>query len=151
MLDGDKSSPSSIHIYDATAKSWTKQATTAGSFDPTSFNAILDHDTNVFCAFLQIPIKRYVNELFTGRSTDAVSHGELYHLDMGLLKAAQSSAIPWVDVEQVPYQSGYQPVMALAQNHIFFLNVPGVAAGSASIYVIHCESGICPPARLVRR
>jgi hypothetical protein len=30
--------------------------------------------------------------------------------------------------------------MALAQNHIFFLNVPGVAAGSADIYVIHCES-----------
>jgi len=116
VLDGDKSSPSSIHIYDATAKSWTKQAVTTGSFDPTSYNAILDHDTNVFYA---------------------LSHGELFRVDMGLMKAANSSALQWVDVEQVPYQSGYEPVMALAQNHVFFLNVPNVPAGSASIYVIH--------------
>lgn len=49
VTNGDKSSPSSIHIYDATAKSWSTQAITTGSFDPSSFNAILDHDTNVFC------------------------------------------------------------------------------------------------------
>jgi hypothetical protein len=30
--------------------------------------------------------------------------------------------------------------MALAQNHVFFLNVAGVPAGSAAIYVIHCKS-----------
>jgi hypothetical protein len=59
---------------------------------------------------------------------------------MGLLKAANSSALEWVDVEKAPYQSGYKPVMALAQNHIFFLDVPGVSAGSAAIYVIHCKS-----------
>jgi hypothetical protein len=59
---------------------------------------------------------------------------------MGLLKAANSSALVWVDVEKAPYQSGYKPVMALAQNHIFFLDVPGVSAGSAAIYVIHCKS-----------
>jgi hypothetical protein len=34
--------------------------------------------------------------------------------------------------------------MALAQNHIFFLNVPDVIAGSADIYVIHCELGARP-------
>ncbi|KAI9511643.1 hypothetical protein F5148DRAFT_1274158 [Russula earlei] len=105
VTNGDKSSPSSIHIYDATAKSWSVQAVTTGSFDPASFNAILDHDTNLFY--------------------------------MGLLKAANATALQWVDVEQAPYPSGYQPVMALAQNHVFFLNVPGVAAGSAAIYVIH--------------
>lgn len=77
-------------------------------------------------------------ELFTGFA-DALSNGELFHLDMGLLKTANSTAIPWVDVEKAPFASGYEPVMALAQNHIFFLNVPGVTAGSASIYVIHCE------------
>lgn len=51
VTNGDKSSPSSIHIYDAAAKSWSTQAVTTGSFDPSSFNAILDHDTNEFCAF----------------------------------------------------------------------------------------------------
>jgi hypothetical protein len=116
VTNGDKSNPSSIYIYDATAKSWSTQAVTTGTFDPSSFNAILDHDTNEFYA---------------------LSHGELFRLDMGLLKAANSTPLQWVDVEQAPYPSGYQPVMALAQNHIFFLNVPGTAAGSADIYVIH--------------
>ncbi len=64
---------------------------------------------------------------------------------MGLLKAANASALQWVGVGQAPYPSGYEPVMALAQNHIFFLNVPNVPAGSADIYVIHCELGPCPP------
>lgn len=58
---------------------------------------------------------------------------------MGLLKAANSTPLAWVDVEQAPYSTSYEPVMALAQNHIFFLNVPDVIAGSADIYVIHCE------------
>ena len=71
---------------------------------------------------------------------DALSNGELFHLNMGLLKAANSTALQWADVEKAPFPSGYEPVMALAQNHVFFLNVPGVTAGSASIYVIHCES-----------
>ena len=56
VTNGDKSSPSSIYIYDATAKSWSTQAVTTGTFNPASFNAILDHDTNVFCAFLPTPI-----------------------------------------------------------------------------------------------
>jgi len=118
VTNGDKSNPSSIYIYDATAKSWSTQAVTTGTFDPSSFNAILDHDTNEFYA---------------------LSHGELFRLDMGLLKAANSTPLQWVDVEKAPYPSGYQPVMALAQNHIFFLNVPGTPAGSANIYVIHFD------------
>ena len=85
------------------------------------------------------------NDLPIRRFADALSHGELFRMDMGLMKAANSSALQWVDVEQAPYPSGYEPVMALAQNHVFFLNVPDVSAGSASIYVIHCKSGSFPP------
>jgi len=116
VTNGDKSSPSTIHIYDAAAQSWSSQSVTAGSFDPSSFNAILDHDTNEFYA---------------------LSHNELFRLDMGLLKAANSTALAWVDVQKSPYPSDYKPVMALAQNHIYFLNVAGVPAGSADIFVIH--------------
>jgi len=118
VTNGDKSSASSIHIYDATAKSWSTQAVTTGTFDPSSFNAILDHDTNVFYA---------------------LSHGELFRLDMALLKAANDTPLQWADVGKAPYAAGYQPVMALAQNHVFFLNVPGTSAGSADIYVIHYD------------
>jgi len=118
VANGDKSNPSSIYIFNAATKSWSTQNVTTGSFDPSSFDAILDHDTNEFYA---------------------LSHGELWRLDMGSLNAANSTALAWVDVEQAPYPSGYQPVMALAENHVFFLNVPGVTAGSADIYVIHFD------------
>jgi hypothetical protein len=70
---------------------------------------------------------------------------------MGLLTAANSTAIPWTDVQQPDLSTdtsgvelpgantaGYQPVMALAQNHVQFLNVPGLPAGSCKIFVIHC-------------
>ena len=70
--------------------------------------------------------------------SDALSQGNLFSLDMGLLKAANSTPLAWVNAEQSPYPSSYQPVMALAQNHIHFLDVPGVPAGSADIFVIHC-------------
>jgi len=117
VLGADTSNPSSIYIYNAAAKSWSMQSTTTNGFDPTSFTAILDHDTNVFYT---------------------LSKGEIYSLDMGLLNAANNSAVSWVDVQKPSFDTnGYQPVMALAQNHIHFLNVPGVDAGSAKIFVIH--------------
>jgi len=117
VLNGDKSSPSTIYIYDATASSWSTQSVTPGTFDPTSFKTILDHDTNLFYA---------------------LSHGEMYSLDMGSMKSANSSAISWTDIEKPSFTTdGYNPVMALAQNHIHFLNVPNVPAGQAQIYVIH--------------
>jgi hypothetical protein len=72
--------------------------------------------------------------------TDAVSKGEMWFLNMQSLKAAQSDAIAWTDVGPTPYESNYNPVMALANNHIHFLDVPNVPAGSADIFVIHCES-----------
>lgn len=115
-INADSKNPSSLYIYDAAAKSWSMQAVNAGSFDYTSFGAILDHDTNVFYA---------------------LSQGNLFSLDMGLLNAANSTPLSWTNDEQVPYPSNYVPVMALAQNHIHFLDVPNVPAGSADIFVIH--------------
>lgn len=134
FLNADKTNPSNVYIYDATAGSWSTQKTTPGQFDPSNFAAILDHDTNVFYAY---------------------SKAELYSLDMGSLKTAKSSPIPWVDVQepdmsayttnqavQVPgaNSAGYQPVMALAKNHIHFLGIPGFNKGTAKIFVIHCMS-----------
>ncbi|RDB16065.1 hypothetical protein Hypma_003451 [Hypsizygus marmoreus] len=117
VLGADSTNPSSVYIYDATAKSWSTQFVTADGFDPTSFSAILDHDTNVFYA---------------------LSKGEIYSLDMGLLKAANATALSWTDVQKPAFNTdNYQPVMALAQNHIHFLDVPEIAAGSALIFVIH--------------
>ncbi|EIN09283.1 hypothetical protein PUNSTDRAFT_143778 [Punctularia strigosozonata HHB-11173 SS5] len=119
VLNGDASSASSVHIYDATAKSWSTQSVTAGTFDPSAdYKAVLDHDTNVFYALS--------------------GAGELFFLDMGALTSANGSAIAWTDVEKAGFDAdGYDPVMALAQNHVHFLNVPGVPAGSAQIFVIH--------------
>ncbi|PPQ96094.1 hypothetical protein CVT26_004726 [Gymnopilus dilepis] len=129
VLNADSANPSDIYIYDATAKSWTTQTVTTGKFDPSNFGAILDHDTNVFYAY---------------------SNGELYNLDMGLLKAANSTPIPWNDVQEADLSAdsdgtstpgagtdGYQPVMALAQNHIHFLGISSLPAGDAKIFVIH--------------
>lgn len=117
VVDGDKANPSNVHIFNAATKSWTTQTTTPGAFDPTSYNAILDHDTNVFYA---------------------ISKGELFFLNMDSLTAANATALGWTDVAKTPY-GDYDPVMALAQNHIHFINVPGTPTGDANIFVIHCE------------
>ncbi|KAI0372023.1 hypothetical protein BV20DRAFT_992346 [Pilatotrama ljubarskyi] len=116
FMNADKANPSDVHIYDAGGKSWSTQKVQTDNFDPSSFNTILDHDTNVFYA---------------------LSHNEVYFLDMGELKTANSSALEWQDVGKSPFPDDYQPVMALAQNHIHFLDVPNVPAGSADIFVIH--------------
>lgn len=81
------------------------------------------------------------SSLTSSLSVDAVTAAlELFRLDMGSLKAANSTPLAWVDVEKTPFSSGYQPVMALAQNHIHFLDVPGTAVGDVNIFVIHCKS-----------
>ncbi|KIP05653.1 hypothetical protein PHLGIDRAFT_30812 [Phlebiopsis gigantea 11061_1 CR5-6] len=116
VMNGDASKPSDVHIFNVGSKSWSTQSVTTGTFDPSSFNAILDHDTNVFYA---------------------LSKGELFFLDMGSLITANSSAVSWVDVEKSPFGDSYDPVMALAQNHVHFLDVPGTPAGDANIFVIH--------------
>lgn len=119
VLGADKVNPSSIYIYDATAKSWSTQAVNPQEFDPSSFSAILDHDTNIFYA---------------------LSKGKLFSLDMLSLKAATSNTLTWNVVQDPGFGSDYSPVMALAQNHVHFLNMPGVPAGSAKIFVIHYSS-----------
>ena len=63
----------------------------------------------------------------------------MYALDLGEQTAAKSDAIAWQDVQTTPYGSDYAPVMALAQNHVHFIGVPGVPAGSVDIFVIHCK------------
>lgn len=86
--------------------------------DFSNFDSILDHDTNVFYA---------------------LSKGKLFFADMGEKTAASSSAVKW-DVMPAPDfdVSHYQPVMALAQNHVHFLNIGG-DPGRAHIFVIHCN------------
>jgi len=116
VLNGDAKNPNSIYLYDAGSKSWSIQATIPGSFSYSSFDAILDHDTNVFYA---------------------LSQGSLYDLDMGSMKTANSTAIGWNLVQQPPFPSDYTPVMALAQNHIHFLDVGNDGPGTARIFVIH--------------
>ncbi|KAJ7182703.1 hypothetical protein C8R43DRAFT_967771 [Mycena crocata] len=117
VLGADSSKASAIYIYDATAKSWSTQSVDAGKFDPTSYEAILDHDTNVFYA---------------------LSKNELYSVEMDEIVAAKSSPIAWVDNMPAGITTtNYDPVMAIAQNHIHFFGVPNVPAGSASIFVIH--------------
>jgi hypothetical protein len=116
VINGDTANPNSVYIYNAATPGWSMQQTTPGGFDISNFEAVLDHDTNVFYA---------------------LSKGEMYFLDMGDLVTANSTAITWTDVGPSPYPATYNPVMALAQNHVHFLNVPDVPAGSADIFVIH--------------
>lgn len=128
VLNADSSDKSSVYIYDATAKSWSKQAT-GGAVPPSfsndaegSFATILDHDTNVFYA---------------------MSGKKMLSLDMALLKAASGEQIPWNEVGEPTLSAeasseGYVPTMALGQNHIHFLGVPGLNEGDAKVFVIHC-------------
>jgi hypothetical protein len=130
VLNADASDKSAVYIYDAAAKSWSKQAT-GGAVPPSyandaegSFATILDHDTNVFYA---------------------MSGKKMLSLDMALLKAASGEQIPWNEVGEPTLSAeatsdGYVPTMALAQNHIHFMGVPGLNEGEAKIFVIHCAS-----------
>lgn len=136
VLNADSANPSDISIYDATAKSWSTQKVTVGSggFNPQDFVTILDHDTNVFYAY---------------------SSASLFSLDMALLKASTPTPIPWNTVQspdlsafpataavttpQTPGANtqGYAPTIALAQNHVHFMGVPGLGEGAVKVFVIH--------------
>ncbi|KJA17640.1 hypothetical protein HYPSUDRAFT_46107 [Hypholoma sublateritium FD-334 SS-4] len=129
VLNADTANPTSIYIYDATAKSWSTQSVTANGFDPTDYDTILDHDTNVFYAY---------------------SNATIFSLDMQLMKVANATALPWSDVQSPDLSTdtsgtvtpgantaGYEPTLALAQNHVHFLGVPGLPVGDAKIFVIH--------------
>ncbi|CAE6439563.1 unnamed protein product [Rhizoctonia solani] len=117
FLNADNSQPSAIHIFDATTQTWsTQQATVPDGLDPTSMVAILDHDTNVFFA---------------------MSKGNLYSVEMLERKAATPDAVAWGASNPPNFDaSNYKPVMALAQNHIHFLDTDA-GEGNARIFVIH--------------
>jgi hypothetical protein len=106
-----------VHIFNYDQLSWSTQQISADGTDPTTLDAILDRDTNVFFA---------------------LSNSQLYQLQMGALTQANGSTLGWeyVDAPAFAQNSAYtRPVMALAQNHIYFLNV-GQAA-EVAIFVIH--------------
>ncbi|KAG9008136.1 hypothetical protein FRB94_013693 [Tulasnella sp. JGI-2019a] len=118
VINGDASNPLNIHVFDPTAQTWSVQSVTAGGIDPTSIQAILDHDTNVFFG---------------------LSGGTMYQLDFSGIKAtANSTALAW-DVVGTPNFSygSTTPAMAIADNHIFFMGIPANTAGEANIFVIH--------------
>lgn len=140
VLGADATNPSDVHIYNAETSAWSTQKTSAPEgFDPASLTAILDHDTNVFCTVFRFIFSRA--QQLKRTITDGLSKGELYSLALGdTLSTATSTVTEWQDVSQPTFNTdGYEPVMGLANNHIHFLNVPGVAAGSAMIFVIHCQ------------
>jgi len=78
----------------------------------------------------------------------------MYQLDMtSVTKSASGSGLAWEAVNNPSFDaSSYQTTMAQASNHISespivfgshelmvdFFGVPGTAAGSADVFVIHC-------------
>ncbi|KAG9010796.1 hypothetical protein FRB90_007640 [Tulasnella sp. 427] len=117
VLNGDSSNPNAVHIFNANSKTWSVQSIDTPAFDITSASAILDHDTNVFFA---------------------LGGNNFYQLDMSSQVTAKSDALKWQEVNKPSFNTdGYNPVMAIADNHVFFLNVPGNDVGEANIFVIH--------------
>lgn len=117
VLNADTTQPSNIHIFSFDSQSWTTQQISAAGTNPATLDAILDRDTNVFFA---------------------LSDSVIYSLDMGALTQADGTTRAWEAVQAPPFaQNGAypSPVMALAQNHIHFLNI-GTAA-QVDIFVIH--------------
>ncbi|KAF9240484.1 hypothetical protein BU15DRAFT_87684 [Melanogaster broomeanus] len=151
--------------YAGTQDTWTgsggaKDITTSGRppFDGANTTCYLSEYTNAIYVLngdSQNPSSVYIYDATAASwttqavTTDSQSSrcplpGQHIFSGHGLLKAANSTPLAWVNDEQAPYPSNYQPVMALAQNHIHFLNVPDVAAGSADIFVIHSRTPTLP-------
>lgn len=117
VLNADTTQPSNMHIYSFETQSWTTQQLDGAGTDPNSLTAILDRNTNVFFA---------------------LSNSKLYSLDMGTLAQSDGTTRPWVAVQDPPFAANNaypKPVMALAENHIHFLNT-GTPA-KVNIFVIH--------------
>lgn len=116
-LDADKSDTSAVYIYNVAGKSWSKQEVNPGGPDPTSLVTILDHDSNVFYA---------------------LDNGVMWFLNMESEVVANTTALSWIQVGNPSFDTtGYKPTMALAENHVHFIGVPGASAGDAFIFVIH--------------
>ncbi|KAL7415643.1 hypothetical protein BDY24DRAFT_381758 [Mrakia frigida] len=120
LLGGSSSSPSDIYIYSFSSSSWSIQPTSsAPDFTASSTGSVLDHDTNTF---FTLAGGTALSQLDLSAGTDQGTGGTL----------------AWEGVNTAPFESSsYNPTMALASNHIMYLGAPGVAAGSAEIFVIH--------------
>ena len=58
---------------------------------------------------------------------------------MGEMRASRSGALEWESTGELGFPDDYNPTMALAQNHIHFLDVGTDGPGNARIFVIHCK------------
>ena len=99
------------------SRSWSTLTVQLNGVSHQSIEAILDRDTNVFFGL--------------NKST-------LYRLDMAQLAAADNTTRGWETLGNPPFMSTInytQPVLALAQNHIHFLNIG--QPSQADIFVIH--------------
>ena len=63
---------------------------------------------------------------------------------MGPLEADLASSTPVCFSPVLLSPQSYNPTMALASNHIMYIGAPSVAAGSADIFVVHCQSSLLP-------
>ena len=117
VLDGDNSLPNAVHIFNFVSRSWSTLTVELNGVSHQSLVAILDRDTNVFFGL--------------NKST-------LYRLDMAQLNASDGSTRGWETIGTPPFTNTInytQPVLALAQNHIHFLNIG--QPSQADIFVIH--------------
>jgi hypothetical protein len=117
VLDGDTSLPNAVHIFNFVSRSWSTLTVQLNGVSHQDVVAILDRDTNVFFG---------------------LHKGMLYKLDMATLNASDSSTRSWESVATPPFMDTInytQPVLALAQNHIHFLNIG--QPSQADIFVIH--------------
>ena len=141
VLNGDYENSHVVHIYDPALDQWTIQKVTypIGN-DAKEMIAILDHDTNVFCEFIFAPCSSYQTIMLTIVPVDGMLGGNLHKLDMKAIKAAEDTALKWELVGTPNFNmADYRPIMAVAENRIHFLNVPGNAAGQANIFDIPCK------------
>lgn len=108
-------------MYDFADDSWSTQSTsrTPSDLGNSRSSTVLDHDTNVFFTL----------------TTDS----GLYQLDLSsITNSASSDSLRWEAVSDPSFSvDGYTATLAQAANHVFFFGVPGTAAGSANLFVVH--------------
>ncbi|WVQ94465.1 hypothetical protein IAU59_001544 [Kwoniella sp. CBS 9459] len=121
VVGGDSGDLSKVYIYNFASDSWSSQSTSGAPSDlgNSRSSSILDHDTNV---------------IFT-----LTMGSGLYQLDMSsVTNAASSSALAWEAVSSPSFtQTDYTVTAAQAANHVFYFGVPGTAAGSANVFIVH--------------
>ncbi|KAJ3117108.1 hypothetical protein HDU96_007897 [Phlyctochytrium bullatum] len=130
VLNGDRSKPADVHIYDVAARSWSTQSVAAdGAPNFATAVTALDHNTNVF----------YSYDLSTG--------GTLSFLNMGEARQAGGAQAKWQVANSLSFggaasvsastpRSQY-PAVGPAHNHLYYVNFPGASASQSRVFVIH--------------